>query len=73
MPKDSLFILNLAAGKVEKLARVKSFAIPTEKGSWIAIHFEKELPQKDTPKDSTVTQADSTAKVEKPKKPTEPS
>lgn len=68
MPKDSLFILNLAAGKVEKLARVKSFAIPTEKGSWIAIHFEKELPQKDTPKDSTGTQADSTAKVEKPKK-----
>lgn len=68
MPKDSLFILNLATQKVEKLARVKSFAIPTEKGSWIAIHFEKELPKKDAPKDSTATQPDSTAKVEKPKK-----
>lgn len=69
MPKDSLFILNLATRKVEKLPRVKSFAIPTEKGSWIAIHFEKELPKKDAPKDSTATnKTDSTAKVEKPKK-----
>ncbi|WP_332910161.1 hypothetical protein [Algoriphagus boritolerans] len=46
MPKDSLFIMNLTSGKVEKLPRVKSFAIPTEKGNWIAIHFEKELPKK---------------------------
>ena len=68
LPKDSLFILNLATRKVEKLPRVKSFAIPTEKGSWIAIHFEKELPKKDAPKDSTATKTDSTAKVEKPKK-----
>ncbi|MFV8227002.1 hypothetical protein, partial [Christiangramia aquimixticola] len=47
----------------------KSFAIPTEKGSWIAIHFEKELPKKDAPKDSIATnKTDSTAKIEKPKK-----
>ena len=61
MPKDSLFILNLSAGKIEKMANVKSFDIPSEEGSWIAIHFEKEKPVK---KD----EADSTAKAEKPKK-----
>ncbi|WP_370690564.1 prolyl oligopeptidase family serine peptidase [Algoriphagus sp.] len=61
MPKDSLFILQLASGKLEKLPRVKSFALPTEKGSWIAVHFEKELPKKADP-------ADSTKKAEKPKK-----
>jgi len=66
LPKDSLFILNLASGKLEKLARVKSFATPTEKGSWIAIHFEKELVPKEAPKDQSPS--DSTKKVEKPKK-----
>jgi dipeptidyl aminopeptidase/acylaminoacyl peptidase len=61
MPKDSLFILQLSSGKLEKLARVKSFALPSEKGSWIAVHFEKELPKKTDP-------ADTTKKAEKPKK-----
>ena len=61
LPKDSLFILNLASGALEKFPRVKSFGIPTEKGSWVAIHFEKEVPKKADP-------ADSTAKAEKPKK-----
>ena len=62
LPKDSLFLLNLASGNLEKLPRVKSFATPSEKGSWVAIHFEKELVTKDT----GVT--DSTQKAEKPKK-----
>lgn len=61
LPKDSLFILQLSSGKIEKLAKVKSFAIPTEKGSWIAVHFEKEPAPKVDP-------ADSTKKAEKPKK-----
>ncbi len=61
MPKDSLFIYEMASGELEKMANVKSFAIPQEKGSWIAVHFEKEKPVK---KD----EADSTAKAEKPKK-----
>ncbi|MFC3414131.1 S9 family peptidase [Algoriphagus hitonicola] len=61
MPSDSLFIFNLKAGEIEKMANVKSFAIPQEAGSWVAIHFEKEKPAK---KD----EADSTAKAEKPKK-----
>ncbi|HSF52443.1 MAG TPA: prolyl oligopeptidase family serine peptidase, partial [Algoriphagus sp.] len=73
LPKDSLFILQLSTGKVEKLARVKSFALPTEKGSWIAVHFEKDLPKKTDPADSTRKEekshpADSTKKEEKPKK-----
>jgi dipeptidyl aminopeptidase/acylaminoacyl peptidase len=66
LPKDSLFILHLASGKLEKFARVKSFATPTEKGSWIAIHLEKELAKKAPSKDAAAS--DSTKKVEKPKK-----
>jgi len=66
MPKDSLFILQLSSGKMEKLARVKSFATPSEKGSWIAVLFEKEIAKKENPADST--QSDSTKKAEKPKK-----
>jgi len=66
LPKDSLFILQLATGKLEKIARVKSFATPTEKGSWIAIHLEKELAKKEDPKEKT--SSDSTKKAEKPKK-----
>lgn len=60
-PKDSLFIYDLKANKLEKIARVKSFGTPNEAGSWIAIHFEKEETKKPDP-------ADSTAKKEKPKK-----
>jgi dipeptidyl aminopeptidase/acylaminoacyl peptidase len=66
LPKDSLFILQLATGKLEIIARVKSFATPTEKGSWIAILLEKELAKKEPAKEAT--SADSTKKVEKPKK-----
>lgn len=61
MPKDSLFIYEMKTGKLEKMAEVKSFAIPEKGGSWIAIQFEKEKPAKKDP-------ADSTAKAEKPKK-----
>lgn len=66
LPKDSLFILQLATGNIEKIARVKSFATPTEKGSWIAIHLEKELAKKEDSKEKS--SLDSTIKVEKPKK-----
>lgn len=66
MPSDSLFIYNMAEDKLEKLPRVKSFAIPQDAGSWIAIHFEKE--KKEKPKADKSAEADSTAKAEKPKK-----
>jgi dipeptidyl aminopeptidase/acylaminoacyl peptidase len=60
MPKDSLFIYQMANGNLEKMANVKSFSIPQEEGSWIAIQFEKEKPAKKDPSDSS--------KTEKPKK-----
>src|SRR5690606_693509 len=53
MPKDSLFILNLKSGGLEKLARVKSYAIPEEKGDWLAIYFEKESADKKDKSDTT--------------------
>jgi dipeptidyl aminopeptidase/acylaminoacyl peptidase len=53
LPKDSLFILNLVSGSMEKFSRVKSFGMPAENGSWVAIHFEKDLPKKPDPTDST--------------------
>ncbi len=61
MPTDSLFIYELKSGELTKLPKVKSFATPQKAGSWLAIHFEKEKPEKADP-------ADSTAKAEKPKK-----
>lgn len=66
MPKDSLFIYEMAKDKLTKLARVKSYATPREAGSWIAVLYEKEKASKGKSKNGD--QADSTAKAEKPKK-----
>jgi len=67
MPSDSLFIYQMSNGNMFKIPRVKSFALPREKGSWIAIQYEKEKSKKVVKSDSTST-VDSTAKAEKPKK-----
>jgi dipeptidyl aminopeptidase/acylaminoacyl peptidase len=61
LPKDSLFVINLADGGIEKFAKIKSYKTPNKGGDWLAIHFEKEKPA--TPKDTT-------EKAEKPKKTT---
>lgn len=61
MPADSLFIYQMSNRNLVKIPEVKSFAIPTEAGSWIAIHYEKEKIAKKDP-------ADSTLKAPKPKK-----
>ncbi|WPR77849.1 prolyl oligopeptidase family serine peptidase [Algoriphagus sp. NG3] len=66
MPSDSLFIYNLAENQLEKLPEVKSFGMPEKSGSWIAIHFEKGKKEKETANKDT--EADSTAKADKPKK-----
>ncbi|PZX51904.1 dipeptidyl aminopeptidase/acylaminoacyl peptidase [Algoriphagus chordae] len=69
MPSDSLFIYNMADNRLEKLPNIKSFATPEEAGSWIAILFEKEKKAKEKKaKEDGETEADSTAKAEKPKK-----
>lgn len=61
MPKDSLGIWK-ASGELEKMERVKSFALGKDGGDWMAIQMEKFIPQKDT------TQQDSTVEKEEPKK-----
>ncbi|MDG1279265.1 MAG: prolyl oligopeptidase family serine peptidase [Algoriphagus sp.] len=66
MPSDSLFIYQMSNGNLIKIPKVKSFAIPSEKGSWIAINYEKEKEKKSVKSDTTAT--DSTKKAEKPKK-----
>ncbi|RZS96667.1 S9 family peptidase [Cecembia calidifontis] len=55
MPKDSLFIVHLEKGNIEKYARVKSYAVPEKAGNWLAIHFEKELPGKELKKEEKDT------------------
>ncbi|AGA79305.1 alpha/beta hydrolase family protein [Echinicola vietnamensis] len=68
MPKDSLFILSLEEGGLEKLSRIKSFKVPEKEGNWLAIHFEKE--DKDASKDKSAkdsTETDSTHKKKHPK------
>jgi dipeptidyl aminopeptidase/acylaminoacyl peptidase len=68
MPKDSVFIMNLANEEIEKLARVKSYAVPSKQGNWVAIHFEKDLPKKAEKKETGDTTKVDGSKPEKPKK-----
>jgi len=68
MPKDSVFIMNLSNGEMEKLARVKSYAIPQKNGNWIAVHFEKDFPKKVEKKESGDTTKVNETKPENPKK-----
>ena len=60
MPKDSLFLLDLQSGKVEKLAKIKSFQLPEKNGNWLAIRFEMEGAKEKDESDTT--------KVDKEKK-----
>lgn len=53
LPKDSLFILNLKTGEVEKLASVKSYAVPEKQGNWLAVYFEKASGNNNQKPDST--------------------
>lgn len=46
LPKDSLGILNLETGALDKVARVKSFKMPKEAGGWLAYLHEKALPER---------------------------
>ena len=55
MPKDSLFVVHLEKGIIEKYAGVKSYAVPEKAGNWLAIHFEKELPGKELKKEEKDT------------------
>ena len=63
MPKDSLFIRNLATGVTKKVANISKWSSPQEGGDWLAYMLDKEIKKKEEPKDST--------KVEEPEKPEE--
>lgn len=62
MPKDSLFILDLRTGDLEKLARVKSYALPEETGNWLAIYFEKDAADKKEKSDTTKVEKEEKSK-----------
>lgn len=60
MPKDSLAIVRLATGSVQKIAGVKSFKIPEESGAWLAYHLDTSTyaaPKKKIEKDTVKTLA----------------
>ncbi|MFQ5606130.1 MAG: prolyl oligopeptidase family serine peptidase [bacterium] len=68
MPKDSLGIVELNTGGVVKIARVKSFKMPEERGGWLAYHFEKSKTLKDTTKTKEKKKEDKKEKKDKKKK-----
>jgi dipeptidyl aminopeptidase/acylaminoacyl peptidase len=47
-PKDSLGILELSTGEVNKLGRVKGFSVAEEGGDWIAYLLEKTIEKPDS-------------------------
>lgn len=54
LPKDSLGIYALASGKYEKVAEVKSFAMPEKAGGWAAwLLHPQDAPKPPKPADST--------------------
>jgi dipeptidyl aminopeptidase/acylaminoacyl peptidase len=46
MPKDSLYVINLANGEMTKVGRVKNYQLPEDSKDWIAWLHEKPLPAK---------------------------
>ena len=70
MPKDSLFVLNLGNGEVQKFARVKNYQLPEESNEWIAWLHEKPLPEKKKPepKKEEVKEEETSKKKKRKKK-----
>ncbi|MBX2890890.1 MAG: S9 family peptidase [Saprospiraceae bacterium] len=58
LPKDTLGIVSLANGTLEKIARVKNFALPEKWSGWLFFQIEGEKTQP-IPKDSTASTPDS--------------
>jgi dipeptidyl aminopeptidase/acylaminoacyl peptidase len=57
-PKDSLGIMDLTTGTVTKVARVKSFAVPEDRGAWVAYLLETEPTSDSAKKSETETEAE---------------
>ena len=47
LPKDTLAILSLASGNLEKIPNVKSFQLPEKWAGWVAYHMEPSKAEKD--------------------------
>jgi dipeptidyl aminopeptidase/acylaminoacyl peptidase len=47
-PKDSLGVLDLSSGTIDRIERVKSFRLPEEAGHWLAYLLEKPEEEADT-------------------------
>jgi len=61
LPKDSLGIFSFGAGKVEKVADVRSFKIPQKSGEWLA--YLKEAAKKEKVKPDTTKKKSESKKV----------
>jgi len=64
MPKDSLFIRNLATGKTKTVANLNKWSAPKKGGDWLAYMLENEEKKKEEPKDTAKVEE----KKEEPKK-----
>jgi dipeptidyl aminopeptidase/acylaminoacyl peptidase len=65
-PKDSLGILDLATGEIVRVARVKSFAVPEDAGSWVAYLLEEAQEGTAEEEDTTATEPEAPAEPEEP-------
>ena len=68
MPKDSLFVLNLATGDIKKFARVKSFSLPEKSNEWMAWQYEKPLEEKKKPEAKEEPKVEESEKGKRKKK-----
>lgn len=68
MPKDSLFVLNLGTGDIQKFARVKNYQLPEESNEWMAWLYEKPLEVKKKPEKKEETPVEEPAKGKKKRK-----
>ncbi len=67
MPKDSLGIYNFATNETLNFLKVKSYAVPKEEKSWVAVLVEHIEPKKDTTAIADTTANNETIKTEKTK------
>ncbi|MBK3515749.1 S9 family peptidase [Carboxylicivirga marina] len=64
MPKDSLFIRNLANGETKVVADLNKWSTPKKGGDWLAYVLEKEVKKKEEPKDTAKVEAEKAEKEE---------
>lgn len=70
MPKDSLGVVSLETGKVDRIARVKSYKMPRVRGDWLAYLHEKSIEQPDSMKadEKSASEKGSEEESEEPEK-----